>query len=169
MSPGRCIATRARKETRVGHSPHRPGNNARPVPPSLLQTYQCAVRGFVRTHFLPFTRSDRESRTTLHLLNLWKHLTLRGFETLFLHFSFCLFAPTDCILLCRHSALTTPQLFCEHYLQSSSFCTSRVSRFGRNAVAVLQFAVEIKCRYHEPTQESGTPSLLTTIYTMSTS
>jgi hypothetical protein len=31
----------------------------------------CAVRGFVRTHFLPFTRSDRESRTTLHLLNLW--------------------------------------------------------------------------------------------------
>ncbi|KAF1920496.1 hypothetical protein BDU57DRAFT_16805 [Ampelomyces quisqualis] len=32
---------------------------------------RCAVRGFVRTHFLPFTRSDRESRTTLHLLNLW--------------------------------------------------------------------------------------------------
>jgi len=43
------------------------------------------VRGFVRTHFLPFTRSDRESRTTLHFFNLWNFpLACRGFEALFL-------------------------------------------------------------------------------------
>lgn len=42
----------------------------------------CAVRGFVRTHFLPFTRSDRESRTTLHSINLWTNL--HGFNPYFL-------------------------------------------------------------------------------------
>lgn len=41
---------------------------------NLFSKCHCAVRGFVRTHFLPFTRSDRESRTTLHLPNLWKTL-----------------------------------------------------------------------------------------------
>ena len=55
----------------------------------------CAVRGFVRTHFLPFTRSDRESRTTLHLLNLWNKnvedsiLTFCHFD---IHFSFLVLA-----------------------------------------------------------------------------
>lgn len=44
----------------------------------------CAVRGFVRTHFLPFTRSDRESRTTLHLSNLWTKP--HGFNPYFLQF-----------------------------------------------------------------------------------
>jgi hypothetical protein len=50
----------------------------------LFSSSDCAVRGFVRTHFLPFTRSDRESRTTLHLLNLWTKL--HGFNPYFLHF-----------------------------------------------------------------------------------
>ena len=115
------------------------------------------MRGFVRTHFLPFTRSDRESRTTLHLLNLWKHLTLRGFETLFLHFSFCLFLPnpTQALTLLRQRH----NYFVDTHFLSSSFCTSRASQFGRDAAAVLQFAVDMECRYHEPTQKSGTPSL----------
>lgn len=46
----------------------------------------CAVRGFVRTHFLPFTRSGRESRTTLHLTNLWKTQPVLGSTLLFCYF-----------------------------------------------------------------------------------
>lgn len=48
--------------------------------------FDCAVRGLVRTHFLPFTRSGRESRTKLHLQNLWNTPPAsRGFDSL-LHF-----------------------------------------------------------------------------------
>lgn len=40
----------------------------------LILIIQRAVRGFARNHFLPFTRCDRESRTKLHLNNLWNGL-----------------------------------------------------------------------------------------------
>jgi hypothetical protein len=76
-----------------------------PTPQSQLIEYiykifdisQYAVRGFVRTHFLPFTRSDRESRTTLHLLNLWKtphptRVRISVFAVVFFFAFFSLFA-----------------------------------------------------------------------------
>lgn len=76
-----------------------------PTPPASFAHYiyflfsnrDCAVRGFVRTHFLPFTRSDRESRTTLHLLNLWNNFSPSvGSKLCFCHF---LFAPVFWSLL----------------------------------------------------------------------
>jgi len=50
----------------------------------------CAVRGFGRTHFLPFTRSDRESRTKLHLLNIWNYNIEDSILT-FCHFDICFY------------------------------------------------------------------------------
>lgn len=75
----------------------------------------CAVRGFVRTHFLPFTRSDRESRTTLHLSNLWTKP--HGFNPYFLQF----WSPFNSVESGLHSQKHCLVCFCQVFSLGYAF------------------------------------------------
>ena len=69
------LATRARRTTKCAISSSQPDYIVVSGYIGLITVkFSCAVRGFVRTYFLPSTRSDCGSCTTLHLFNIWtKH------------------------------------------------------------------------------------------------
>lgn len=111
----------------------------------------CAVRGFVRTHFLPFTRSDRESRTTLHLLNLWTKP--HGFNPYFLHFCILSHIVGSASQILMHLSLCFCQFFLSKYAFLKFCCERRPAR-KKGAWCVLS-----------PCTTSPPPSLLYLLFT----